>query len=267
MSFAGLQIPKPLKAFDIFALRPLSAPPTPRGRVDAEKRFADGFRHVGLESVTPEQTIANEPMVATNTTLSIKGIMQSGTPSEGVAESEENKNEAVLVAEDSAMNPQSIGESAKNKPSLFTMPGAPGAQMIPPKSLSVNPSAVGMARSSSRSSSPAPTLEAILLDRKRRLQVQGSTSGGAIASSSGGTDGHPLASAATRSPGSITPSASTLIPVPGPGGVGRSVTTLSIKAKGRRFKSSPLGPIEGTGEEATTMAHTNEPDNGLGNEN
>ena len=263
MAFAGLQIPKPLKAFDIFALRSQSAPPTPRDRADAEKPFVDG--HVRLEGETPAQTIANGSMAPTNAALSTRGRMQSGPPSEGVVKSEENdqdRDEAVLVAEDSALNRQSIGESAKNKPSSFTVLGASGAQIIPPKPLGVSPSAVGAALSSSRSSSPAPTLEAILLDRKRRLQAQGSTSGGATASSSGGADTHLLVSPTTRFPGSVTPSA--LNPVPGTGGVGRTVPTLAIKAKGKRFKSSPLGPIEGTGEQA---AATSEPDNGLGNEN
>jgi metal transporter CNNM len=84
----------------------------------------------------------------------------------------------------------------------------------------------------SRSVSPAPSLEAILLDRKRRL--------GAAASAPSGTLGTPATSTAAVNVPSVT--------VIGPGGVPPGAArNVPAAVKGTRFKSSPLGGGERIG--------------------
>jgi metal transporter CNNM len=72
----------------------------------------------------------------------------------------------------------------------------------------------------SRSGSPAPSLEAVLLDRKRRLAGAGT----------GGTFGS-------------TPSLGVMQAVP----IGREASSRAASVKGARFKSSPLGGGDATG--------------------
>jgi len=106
------------------------------------------------------------------------------------------------------------------------------------KPVAVNPTPLGFAASLphvgnvSRSVSPAPSLEAILLDRKRRLGA---------AATAPGTIGSPAMSTASVNVPSVVVSAA------GGGPAGATARVVPAGFKGTRFKSSPLWGGERTG--------------------
>jgi len=117
-----------------------------------------------------------------------------------------------------------------SSPTLTTpAEGALNDIVLMPKSSTLAPpaSAVPGSVAASRSVSPAPSLEAILLDRKRRLAAAGSQ--------------NPLpAPAFPTSPPCPTPEIRSPISMPMP-----RVATPNVK--GTRFKSSPLGGFDSHG--------------------
>ncbi|KAJ7631622.1 hypothetical protein DFH06DRAFT_1223649 [Mycena polygramma] len=126
-----------------------------------------------------------------------------------------------------------IERSASPSPSLTpTVPDEPAAEMKKPIPTPANAAALGLAASlphvgpASRSVSPAPSLEAILLDRKRRL----------VGAASVPTVGSPAMSTASLN-------------VPSVAGVppGTAARVAPAAVKGTRFKSSPLGGGERMG--------------------
>ncbi|KIL60047.1 hypothetical protein M378DRAFT_957170 [Amanita muscaria Koide BX008] len=200
MSFAGIHIPKPLKALDIFALRSHSAPPIPRDDVN-------NGQVTGLEG--------HVPMVA------------SGGEGKGKGEKQDGTNNTVL---------ESTYESVRDKLAVAT--GSPNVQYKPSAVNAAVGGTAGGLLPSPRQTSPAPSLEAILLDRKRRLQAQSSAAGGAD-----------VASPSTRP--TLLPASATGHTVP------ITSNNPATKVKGARFKSSPLGSIglvESSGQ-PTVAAH------------
>jgi len=133
--------------------------------------------------------------------------------------------------------------SLSDKPSTLAVPDSGPLKVLPPTGTAV-----------SRVNPPATTLEAILLDRKRRLAAQ--VAGGAT-SGSHGPNNPPQGSSVTESPilhkdfafvnTSASPSLSTLPasePVSRPSSVRGGI---SGGGKGTKFKSSRLGGGERTG--------------------
>jgi metal transporter CNNM len=118
-------------------------------------------------------------------------------------------------------------------PSLTpTVPDDPVADMKKPAPVHAPP--LGLAASLgnvSRSVSPAPSLEAILLERKRRLGAAGTAPG---------TIGSPAMSTASVNVPSVVVGA-------GGGPAGSAARLVPATVKGARFKSSPLGGGERIG--------------------
>ncbi|KAJ7084731.1 hypothetical protein C8R43DRAFT_1244992 [Mycena crocata] len=194
---------KPLSLKGLSFLRSRSAPPTPR-----------------------EQTMNLVP--ATNAGRATESPALMSHPPQG-ADAENTMPETHIAQPIPAVIIQRNTPSPT--PSLTpTVPDEPSpAPVDVKKPVPVN--ALGLAASLphvgnvSRSVSPAPSLEAILRDRKRRL--------GAVATAPAGSIGAPA-----------TSTASVNLPVVNPG-VSARVTPAAVK--GTRFKSSPLGGGERTG--------------------
>ncbi|KAH9475494.1 DUF21 domain-containing protein [Psilocybe cubensis] len=304
------QIPTALKGLGFFRTR--SAPPVPREERDAPERSTDA-----TEGATPVKSVrigevahvdlnsgAREPMHNTATPIQMpKPIRSPGrSPPSVILEqhsSVSSSDSGVLTSlkptsPDSTLNSPSTEATTAPSGHVNLGAAAPAAVTQPsfPLPLSVSAStSVGPNLSTahkidkvpSRSTSPAP-LEAILLDRKRRLaqaahgQAQTSAVGtpvGSIAPSpvpSLGGGGLRVADAlAASAPGSATTSP-LVTPVPsmmgtaavsgsashagnvsGAGVHAGSTTTPGLRvavpttSKGTRFKSSPLGGVERAG--------------------
>jgi len=91
----------------------------------------------------------------------------------------------------------------------------------------------------SASPSPVPALEAILLDRKRRLVAASASS---VAGTGGGVSASPSPPPTTTTNMSASESKDGVVPVPT--GSPKSGHVHGASAKGTRFKSSPLGTVE-----------------------
>lgn len=134
-------------------------------------------------------------------------------PVRGLAE--DAKTKPSIIVEQHTTSPQPMAEYDS---SLIPLPPA-----LDTKSKSLPPPGGGFASPSiSRSASPAPSLEAILLERKRRLV--------------------PSTTSTTTSAGTPAPGSANLV-LPPTSGVssGASIRTGGGSVKGTRFKSSPLG--------------------------
>ncbi|KAF8632705.1 hypothetical protein AX15_001729 [Amanita polypyramis BW_CC] len=242
LSFAGLQIPKPLKAFDLFALRSHSAPPGPRVINTPINPAADGDQitdpPVKSKSAQLEENVTKVTDTVSQTMTKITIHPTRRTTSSVSSEGEMLEQDTVPhnPAEDATttIGPTSECRKSKSTPPV-TAPvstvqfSSPAASRRKPMSLPAAPP------NPPWNTSPAPSLEAILLDRKRRMQAYVSTPGSG--SSLGSTAGPNTCSFA--SPGARPRTSDNPVPtVPGAG-----IASIS-KAKGTRFKSSPLGSIE-----------------------
>ncbi|TFK35823.1 hypothetical protein BDQ12DRAFT_687625 [Crucibulum laeve] len=224
-SAASIVIPASLKGFGF--LRSRSAPPVPQ---DAEDDLSARDQDI---ATAPEALLAPNYSLVNSTTpthahvhiVMPKPVRGSGyRPPPPIIEHHSSSGDSTAVSTEPIDTPNT--EAPKVKPNtsstmLATAP-IPVVQLIPP---------------SSRSASPAPSLEAILLDRKRRLV--GTATGGNVLPASVGT---PLAS---------TTSLVTATPREGPNAVSNPIINAIPRAvgtsKGTRFKSSPLCGVDRSG--------------------
>ncbi|KAK2465029.1 hypothetical protein APHAL10511_003105 [Amanita phalloides] len=201
ISFSGLQIPKPLRALDIFALRSHSAPPVPG---------SDGPAKLKAEDETAK-TVETVLLTAQKATAHLAGGIRDGAALESGIEDVNN---------------------TFTPPMTFSPNDHLSSSALPQKQvgLALPSPGTGSARNTSASS-----LEAILLDRKRRMQAPG-------------TIARTLAGPAARLPSVLPmPSIDGSIPV-----IPRPSSAPACKVKGTRFKSSRLGSLDlmGTTEQA-----------------
>ena len=233
MSIGGLQIPKPLKGFDIFALRSHSAPPVPRDGSNSANLGTE-IAHVSGKSntVSSEDKVTKVVDVALPTApkeaLHSEGRAQSRPPSRG-ANLELTKQGGLMSSSNDAEGPTvTINETTKIIPtSYITSPQKQFGASTPATLLSTP--------------SPASSLEAILLDRKRRIQAHGSTPAQGTAGNTSGTVTRILASPVARPHDRTLPNAlpSTTCDDLAPA-IPRPSSAPISKVKGTRFKSSRL---------------------------
>ncbi|KAJ7747204.1 hypothetical protein B0H14DRAFT_2984906 [Mycena olivaceomarginata] len=130
------------------------------------------------------------------------------------------------IAERAAESPAAINHAADGSDApTQPLPVKPAPGHAPPLGLAASLGNV------SRSVSPAPSLEAILLERKRRLGAAGTAPG---------TIGSPAMSTASVNVPSVVVGA-------GGGPAGSAARLVPVTVKGARFKSSPLGGGERIG--------------------
>ncbi|KAJ7045149.1 hypothetical protein C8F04DRAFT_1067876 [Mycena alexandri] len=201
---------KPLSLKGLNFLRSRSAPPTPRepnltltsaanavGTAESPAVMSHAPGPVGMSGVTPPA--GSDAQVIPTV------IVERNTPSPTPSLTPTVPDEAIPVLDlkkPTAINPSPLGLAA-------SLPHIAAGGNIP------------------RSISPAPSLEAILLDRKRRLGAAATAPSGAISNA-------------------VMSTTSVNAPVVAnvPGGPAR---TVPAAAKGTRFKSSPLGGGDRTG--------------------
>ncbi|KAJ6601131.1 hypothetical protein DFH09DRAFT_969690 [Mycena vulgaris] len=195
-------------------LRSRSAPPTPREP------------NMNVPAALNAGRATESPAV-----LGHSSAVESATPPVTPSADMRQPIPAVIIERDSPSPTPSLTPTVPDDPAPVPTP-APEVQKPVPVSMPVNalgltasPSHVG---SASRSVSPAPSLEAILLDRKRRL--------GAAATAPTGSVG-----------AGVTSTTSVNVPPIAGGTVGASARAVPATVKGARFKSSPLGGGERTG--------------------
>ncbi|KAJ7508438.1 hypothetical protein B0H11DRAFT_2152963 [Mycena galericulata] len=205
---------KPLSLKGLNFLRSRSAPPTPR-----EQPLAGAAAAAAGHAAESPAVLGSSPPVVDATNIN---------SAEHVADARAAQIIPTVVVERNTPSPT---------PSLTpTVPDEPAPEVKKPVPVAANPA--GLAASlphvgvghASRSVSPAPSLEAILLDRKRRL--------GAAATAPSGT----LGASATSSP-----AVNAAVPAAGVGALSGVVRAAPTTVKGTRFKSSPLGGGERTG--------------------
>lgn len=195
---------RPLNTRGLSFLRSTSAPPSPRNRSRAPSVF----------SVPGQAPQPNTP-VPPSTTTPIAPAAIPGSP------------EMTMIT--SPDEPKAKGEMS-NESSIVSASESPSPSMpwsiTPMKKRPVSSSGVNsplVTSMSPRSASPAPSLEAVLLDRKRRLAAAGKDATGSMTAPSlpGTNENHDARAPALRAPAT---------------------------SKGTsRFKSSPLGGGEQTG--------------------
>ncbi|KAJ7146409.1 hypothetical protein C8R44DRAFT_837110 [Mycena epipterygia] len=189
-------------------LRSRSAPPTPREQTTNLSPAVLG--HVAPTGDPSNDTPAATPSVEIRTMQPIP---------------------TVIIERDTPSPTPSLTPTVPDEPSAPAPTPTPAPAPEVKKPVPVNALGLGAV---SRSVSPAPSLEAILLDRKRRLGAA------AAATTPSGNIGAPVASAVSVN----------LPPVVGGGGGATTVGPARVApaaAKGARFKSSPLGGGERTG--------------------
>ncbi|KAF8346451.1 hypothetical protein F5887DRAFT_1271775 [Amanita rubescens] len=226
MSLGGLQIPKPLKGFDIFALRSHSAPPVPG---DGDARI--NCNHLGKE-------IAQVP-VKSNAALS-----------------EDNVN---FKVDDVLPTPQKVvlhlaGKTRSRPPSRAELTGQDGPMSCNNAEnatvtttnetvKTISPSAVTFGTSAHATPlyapTPASSLEAILLDRKRRIHSYGSTPVQGTTGSTSGITTRARLPDPTLSMALSSTTGNSVVPT-----IPRPSSAPGSKAKGTRFKSSRLGSTD-----------------------
>ena len=226
MSLGGLQIPKPLKGFDIFALRSHSAPPVP-GDGDARINCTHPVKSNAAPSEDNVSFKVDDVLpTAQKVVLHLAGRTRSRPPSRGA--------NAELTGQDgpiSCPNAENATVTTTNE-TLKTM--STSAATSPQKQLGTTAPATPL-----HAPTPASSLEAILLDRKRRIQAYGSTPlQGTIGSTSGITTRARLPDPALSM---ALSSATSNIVVPT---IPRPSSASGSKAKGTRFKSSRLGSTD-----------------------
>ncbi len=223
MSLGGLQIPKPLKGFDIFALRSHSAPPVPG---DADSRI--NCNNLGKEiaqvpvksnAALPEGNVSfkvDDVLPTPQVVLHLAGRTRSRPPSRGA--------NAELTGQDGPMSCNNA-ENATVTTSAVT---------LPQKQLGISAAATPL-----YAPTPASSLEAILLDRKRRIHSYGSTPVQGTTGSTSGTTTRARLPDPTLSMALSSTTSNTVVPT-----IPRPSSAPGSKAKGTRFKSSRLGSTD-----------------------
>lgn len=206
-------------------LRSRSAPPTPR---DQTMNLA-----VAVNAGRATESPAVLGYLGHITTAEPSNDTPAATPSVEVRTMQPIPT--IIIERDTPSPTPSLTPTVPDEPPAAAQIPTPTPTPTPDVKKPVPVNALGLAASLphvgsvSRSVSPAPSLEAILLDRKRRLGAAAAT-----------TPSAPVASAVSvNSP-----------PVVGGGGGGTTVGPARVApaaAKGARFKSSPLGGGERTG--------------------
>ncbi|PPR03590.1 hypothetical protein CVT26_006131 [Gymnopilus dilepis] len=144
-----------------------------------------------------------------------------------------------------APSPSSPQQQSQSVPSSPSMPVTTGAQVLPAPAVLMHK----VDKPPSRSGSPAPPLEAILLDRKRRMAAAGGAIGNVTAAPSPAPSTvlvNPSSMAMTSITGGSSGAGGTgAAAVPATGSTSPRSGNASIK--GARFKSSPLGGGERSG--------------------
>lgn len=212
---------KPLAIKGLGFLRSRSAPPSPRDSTEQPKvrlsetvddSALDDYDHSSahpLAHIEMTHKRGRQPSV----------IMEQHSSSSSIDSNPPSYNLPPVL-------PALRSEDGSVKPNLVSKP-IPHITIQSPPIVAPIPTALQHISPGPRSASPAPSLEAILLDRKRRL-----------------------AGAATP-PVTVGSSASNIVPAHKPEGIvtpvpiamNRSITST----KGARFKSSPLGGVDRTG--------------------
>jgi len=225
MSLGGLQIPKPLKGFDIFALRSYSAPPVPRDS-DARTNYTNLGKEIAQVPVKSDATPEDNAGFKVDDVLPVlhlAGRARSRPPSRGELTGQDGpmscnnaENTTVTTTNETA---KTIFTSAVTSPQKQLGTSAPATPLFAP--------------------TPASSLEAILLDRRRRIQAYGSTPvQGTTGSTSGTATRARLPDPALSMALSSTTGNSVIPTIPRPSSAPGS------KAKGTRFKSSRLGSTD-----------------------
>ena len=235
------QMPTLLKGL----VRTRSAPPVPRGEgentaIGSEKvtRFADDYKQETAPQVAATSIQMPKPMRSSGRNLPSVILEQQST----------------ISSSDSGV--AALAPAPIDAPTFGAIPVQPfGVNISPPAGTALGTSGVttpyypthGVAApalhygdplgANTASPSPIPALEAILLDRKRRLVAgnTGGTAGGLRTSSS---------STSTVASMGVSQSKEAMVPVL-PGSSSKNVHGVS--AKGTRFKSSPLGGADRAG--------------------
>ncbi|KAF7347244.1 CNNM transmembrane domain-containing protein [Mycena venus] len=194
---------KPLSLKGLNFLRPRSAPPTPR------------------------EPNANLPAAIANAASEGSTIVTSSQAADFVAQ----PIPAVIVERNTPSPTPSLTPTVPDEPADVKKPVPVHGQ---PPPLGLGASLPHVAGNVSRSVSPAPSLEAILLDRKRRLGA---------AANAPGTIGSPAVSSVNLPSGVVGGAGGVGVPA----GAGAQARIVPVAVKGTRFKSSPLGGGERMG--------------------
>ncbi|KAF8830058.1 hypothetical protein HHX47_DHR2000685 [Lentinula edodes] len=209
---------KPLSLKGLSFLRSRSAPPSPRDTVSYN------------DFSIPNATIDHGPPPSIPRTNSHSNVENSRTPTSIYAGEERIvRGPPSIIVEQYDVGPPPTSISSDERPAYNPAEEATSEKLakVPPYQPTIFSPVAKVANApqfippGSRSASPAPSLEAFLLDRKRRIGVSASGSPGLLAASTGAS----------------------LVAVP----VAGSVSLRSTPSKGARFKSTPLGGIDKPG--------------------
>lgn len=229
-------MPIALKGLSFLNSRSRSAPPTPRDQQPSASIPGTATDGTTTPSSPPRTT--SPPIIAESNSLQSSMMLTPLTPA-----IEDEEREAVQSPSMPTVIPEAIIDSLPPIPledaAASTVDNAAKKSKSLPTGAVPTTSIVPGSVAASRSGSPAPPLEAILLDRKRRLVAAGGIQ--------------------------IVPPPSIVLPVPASGGPvpANSRVSTPISVKGQRFKSSPLGGGERTGvvvaeklKENLVLSHT-----------
>ncbi|KAJ3874093.1 hypothetical protein F5051DRAFT_104098 [Lentinula edodes] len=209
---------KPLSLKGLSFLRSRSAPPSPRDTVS--------YNNLSV----PNATIDHGPPPSIPRTNSHSNVENSHTPTSIYAGEERFvQGPPSIIVEQYDVGPPPTRISSDERPAYNPAAEATSEKLakVPPFQPTIVSPVAKVANAAqfippgSRSASPAPSLEAFLLDRKRRIGVSASGSPGLLAASTGAS----------------------LVAVP----VAGSVSLRATPSKGARFKSTPLGGIDKPG--------------------
>ncbi|GAW07522.1 DUF21-domain-containing protein [Lentinula edodes] len=209
---------KPLSLKGLSFLRSRSAPPSPRDTVS--------YNDLSI----PNATIDHGSPPSMPRTNSHSNVENSRTPTSIYAGEERIvRGPPSIIVEQYDVGPPPTSISSDERPAYNPAEEATSEKLakVPPYQPTILSPVAKVANAAqfippgSRSASPAPSLEAFLLDRKRRIGVSASGSPGLLAASTGAS----------------------LVAVP----VAGSVSLRATPSKGARFKSTLLGGIDKPG--------------------
>jgi metal transporter CNNM len=228
MSLGGLQIPKPLKGFEIFALRSHSAPPVP-GDGDARINCNHPGKEIAQVPVKSTAALSEDYVNFKVDDAPQKAVLHSAgkrPPSRGA--------NAELPGQDEPMSCNNAENAAMTTTNEIVKTISTSAVTSPQKQLGTSAPATPL-----YTPTPASSLEAILLDRKRRIHSYGSAPvQGTTGSTSGITTRARLPDPALSMALSST-TGNSVVPI-----IPRPSSAPGSKAKGTRFKSSRLGSTD-----------------------
>lgn len=245
---AGIPILKPIALKGLSFLRPRSTPPTPR----------DVMGFVSRQDQQPDVVVDDEkaPFDPDKSTLSAPPLMEQFQDPSALADRANNRPSGILLNElpllvalpqtplhgetkpghptkpsTAPPAPTKVASNAAGSISRETTPIPAHAPSITKVGQSVTLAIPHQHHSGSRSNSPAPSLEAILLDRKRRLAATAAT----VSTLTSANNGISLGGAGAAA----VPAVNSMGPSPTADGA-VVAPRAAPPAKGTRFKSSPL---------------------------